>query len=631
MVLLRALPKVFQILSRRGRIHFCGLALITFLSAFIEAAGIAGWAPFVSFAANPGVVEQSPFFKSLYELLGARDYPSFLVFLGLGVLALFLAGNGCRAVTVWMCYRFSWGENHRLSQLLLRHYLRRPYKWFLHHNSADLTKNVIDEVGNVVVNVIQRVCMLMARGSLATLICIGLLLIDPLVAVTTALLLTLIYGIFYRLFQNRLTRLGQMRLDANHLRYKTVLEAISSIKEAKAPYRRDHFLKTYRRHSLQTTELLISGEMMGNLPGYLTEGLTVGAMLAVAVYFLATRGGANNALPEIALYFVAAIRLAPALQDMYRDLVKMKFYLPALERIHEELQDECSTDRGHRDVRSLRLERAISLESVYYAYPGSEPDVIRDVCLEIPRNTSVALFGKSGAGKTTVADIIAGLLEPREGAMKIDGRILDPERLAGWQMNVGYVPQYVYLLDDTVRHNIAFGVEEERIDDTAVLRAARTANIHEFILRDLDKGYDTNLGERGIAISGGQRQRIGIARALYSDPEVLIFDEATSALDQPTELAIMEAIQELARKKTLIVIAHRLSTIQVCDTICFLEEGKITDRGSFAELMNSCPSFRAFLEMDRPPNVSAAERPAREIASLIRFSRSPMRGRIGPA
>ena len=284
-----------------------------------------------------------------------RDYASFLLFLGLVVLALFLTGNACRAATVWMCYRFSWGENHRLSELLLKHYLRHPYGWFLHHNSADLAKNVIDEVGNVVVNVIQRVCMFMVRGFLATLICIGLLLIDPLVAVTTALCLLMVYSIFYRFFQKRLTRIGRMRFDANRLRYKTVLEAVSSIKEAKAPYHRDHFLKAYGRHSKQTNDLMISGEMIGDLPGYLTEGLTVGGMLAVMVYFLAAKGGANTAIPLIALYIVAAIRLAPALQDMYRDLVKIKFYLPALERIHEELQESDSMDHGTHDVERLGL------------------------------------------------------------------------------------------------------------------------------------------------------------------------------------------------------------------------------------------------------------------------------------
>ena len=192
-------------------------------------------------------------------------------------------------------------------------------------------------------------------------------------------------------------------------------------------------------------------------------------------------------------------------------------------------------------------------------------------------------------------------------------------------MNVGYVPQHIYLLDDTVRRNIAFGVPDDKIDDAAVLRAARTANIHEFILRDLDKGYDTSLGERGISISGGQRQRIGIARALYSDPEVLIFDEATSALDKPTEFAIMEAIQKLARKKTLIVIAHRLSTIQVCDTICFLEKGRLTAHGTFTELMNSSPSFRemALCELTRPSSVGLEDEiPGRRIGSRRHLSGS---------
>jgi len=606
MVLLKALPQIFHILSPGGRIRFWWLTFVTFISALIETAGIAAWAPFVSFATDPGVLDRNPWFQGLYRFMDLKDHGSFLLFLGVCVLLLFLAGNGCRAITVWMCYRFSWGENHRISERLLRNYLRRPYKWFLQHNSTDLAKNVIDEVANVVMDVIQRFCMFMVRGFLALLICIGLILIDPFIALATALCLSLVYSLFYRVFRKRLARRGDIRFEENGLRYKTVLEAISSIKEAKTPLSRDHFLEVYRGHSKRYSSLMISSEMIGDLPGYLTEALTVGGMLAVMIYFLAAMGGPGSAIPMIVLYIVAAIRLAPALQAMYRDLVKIRFYLPALDRIHEELREWGPLIDSAHDVQRLRFEQAITLESVSFTYPGSGADVLSDISIDIPRNISLALVGKSGAGKTTLADIIAGLLDPRKGAVKIDGSNLTPERIAGWQMNVGYVPQNIYLLDDTVKRNIAFGVPDERIDDVAVLRAARTAKIHEFILKDLENGYDTNLGERGIAISGGQRQRIGIARALYSDPEVLILDEATSSLDNPTESAIMEAIQELAHKKTIIVIAHRLSTIQVCDTICLMEEGKLTAQGSFTELLNSSQPFRDLCKPARPSSDGAA-------------------------
>ena len=373
MVLFRALPKIFQILSRRGRIRFGWLALITFVSAFIETAGVAAWAPFVSFATNPDIVSRSPWFQRLYSFMDFKDRESVLLFLGVGVLALFLIGNGCRAATVWMCYRFSWGENHRISELLLRRYLQRPYKWFLHHHSTDLTRNVIDEVSNVVVNVIQRVCMFMVRGFLAALLCIGLLLMDPLVAVATALCLSLIYSLFYRLLQRRLARKGQTRFDVNLLRYKTVMEAISSIKEAKAPRSRDHFLKTYRGHSTHYSALMISSEMIGDLPGYLTEALTVGGMLAVMVYFLAAKGSAGAAIPMIALYIVAAIRIAPALQEMYRDLIKIRFYLPALEKIHEELQEGDAVVSGAKGVRRLGFARAIAWKGSPMPTQGRSP------------------------------------------------------------------------------------------------------------------------------------------------------------------------------------------------------------------------------------------------------------------
>lgn len=592
MIFFTALRKVFRILSPRGRVKLCWLVILTLLSAMMETIGIAAWIPFVSFGTNPEVVRQNPLMQRLYTLAGFTDYTSFLVFLGGGLLFLFLTGNVCRAATVWLCYRFSWGENHRMSQLLLDRYLRHPYVWFLRRNSADLAKNVIEEVGNTVEYVFQKLCMCMVRGFLAVLICIGLLLMDPLIAFTTAAFLTLIYSMFYRYFRGNLTRLGQVRLDSNRLRYKAVMEALSAVKEAKAPSSLPYFLETYRRHSLRTNELRISSELIGDLPGYLTEALAVGGMLAVMIYFLATQGGSSSALTLIALYIVAAIRLTPALQNIYQDIVKIRFFLPSLDKIHEELGGGGQTVLTAAVEERLEFKQSLRLEGLCYSYPGSGVRAISDVTLEILRSTSTALVGKTGAGKTTVADIVAGLLEPQEGVLRVDGTPLCRDRISQWQLDVGYVPQEIYLLDDTVQHNIAFGVPEDDIDHMAVVRAAKAANIHDFITGHLDKGYDAVLGERGISLSGGQRQRIGIARALYPDPEVLIFDEATSALDSLTERAVMDAIRQLSRRKTLIVIAHRLTTVKVCDSICFLEDGRVAAQGDFDELMKSCPAFR---------------------------------------
>lgn len=330
------------------------------------------------------------------------------------------------------------------------------------------------------------------------------------------------------------------------------------------------------------------GDLLGRLPTHLTEVVAVGGLLAFMVYFLATRGPAE-AYPLIALFLVATIRTLPSLQSAWLCMVRLRFYLPSLERIEEEFA--ATAPAPPRTETRLQAKASIRLRDVRFRYPGSDRPVLEHADLELRVPGSTALVGRTGAGKTTLADLAAGLLEPEGGALEIDGRPLQPHELPAWQRNVGYVPQSVYLLDDTLRRNIAFGVPDDAVDDRALQEAAAAAHLHD-LLATLPRGYDTVLGERGVRLSGGQRQRIGIARALYRSPGLLILDEATNALDSLTQREVMEAVEELSATRAVLVIAHRLSTVQGCGSLCMVANGRVEERGTFSELVARSAAFR---------------------------------------
>lgn len=560
-------------------------------SAMVELVGIASFVPFAVLATSPEALSGSPTARTVMEFFPSEPGRR-LVALGVVVLLLFIGGNLMRAWTHWACAKLVWEENERLSNELLGRYVRRPFTWFLGHNTSDLARDVVEEVGNLVQQIFMRVLSLVSKFFMAFFIAVGILVVDPIVAIVTVVSLVLAYSFLYSVLKRRIDDLGGMRLVFSQRHHKTVLEALSSVKEAKSA-RWTGFLEEHACLMADRRQLMILSSVLMELPLMLAETLAVAAILGVTIHFAATSADLQQAVARSVLYLVATIRITPLLQAIYCELVGFRFYLPVLERLEKELT---STESG--DVSpSLcpAFERAIVLKDVRFAYPGGENESVRGVGLEIQQHQCVALVGPTGGGKTTLADILAGLLEPTAGTFTIDDEVLGPLERAAWRGCVGYVPQEIYLCDDTVLKNIALGVPLERIDRERVVRAAKLARIHDFIESELERGYDTPLGERGISLSGGQRQRLGIARALYDDPQLLIFDEATSALDNQTERAIMEALETLGRQKTMLLVAHRLSTVRKCDKIYFIKDGRVIAEGTYEQLARECADFQALL------------------------------------
>jgi ABC-type bacteriocin/lantibiotic exporter with double-glycine peptidase domain len=590
---LNTVRKIFSLLSRRERLQVYGLFVATLIMALFQVVGIASIAPFLSLVANPDIIHTNERMNWLYTTLSFDNETSFLIFVGSLVLAIFTFSNLFSMVTTWMLMRFSWMRNYTLSRRLLEHYLHMPYIFFLNRNSADLTKNVLAEVKEVIGGVLMPGMKMISKAVAALAIVSLLIMVEPVMAVATALILGGTYALIYAVVRRKLVRIGQARIVANREQFQSAGEALAGIKDIKLLGKEKVFLKRYANAAKRYASYRATNEVINRVPHYLIEILAFGGMLVIVLYLLMTRGNLEQVLPIIGIYALASYRLLPAIREVFTDITKVRFNISALDEIYEELQHERQQDSVERQkVPALPFRKELELKNVHFRYPEARDHVLNNFSLSIRANTSVAFVGATGSGKTTTVDVILGLLKPEKGQLLVDGVPVTDENMPNWQKNLGYVPQHIYLSDDSIASNIAFGIPEKQIDMEAVERAAKIANIHDFIVSDLPGGYRSLVGERGVRLSGGQRQRIGIARALYHDPDVLILDEATSALDGITEESVFRAVENVAKTKTAIMIAHRMSTIRGCDTIYLLEHGRIVAQGTYDELLERSPQFR---------------------------------------
>jgi len=496
---------------------------------------------------------------------------------------------------MWGEARFTSMRNFSISRRLLSTYLHQPYVFFLNKNTTELGKNILSEVVQVT-SVLVQLLQIISSGIVALFIFIMLIVVEPLLALSVMIILGAAYVFIYRMVKKKIYNLGKARFYANTDLYKVVDEAFGGIKQLKLLGFEEFFINRYSKPSFEYAKISATNQIISRVPRYIMEVVSVGGIISVVLYLLAFDIGFQNTLPIIGLFAFAAYRIMPALQNIFASATALRYYIPALDVLYKEMysfeHESYTTADSKKKFSQLSLQKELKLEGITFCYPGTSKLVIDNLNIKIDCNTSVAFVGKTGVGKTTIADIILGLLRPTSGRILVDGVEITDDNLPGWQKNLGYIPQDIYLLDDTITRNIAFGVPDEHIDMNNVKNAAKIANIHNFVIEELPNGYQTAVGERGIRLSGGQRQRIGIARALYHNPGVLVLDEATSALDGATEKEVFEAIDNIAQTKTLIIIAHRLTTIRGCDVIYVMKDSKIVGQGKYEELMESNIEFR---------------------------------------
>ncbi|MBU3071024.1 ABC transporter ATP-binding protein/permease [Aestuariicella sp. G3-2] len=557
------LKKIWSVLTPLERRKSLVMIILIILMALMETVGVVSIMPFLSVLARPDFIHENSVLEWLFNRFAFSDDAEFIVVLGVVSIVLVVGSSAFKSITLHLVNRFTYLLRHSISTRLLSSYLCQPYEFFLKYNPNELSSNVLSEVDQLQNGLIKPLSQLIAQGAVALAIMMLLLIYNPWIAISAAVVIGLLYGMIYVLVRKRLSRTGHTRQVANNERFKACGEVLGGIKNVKVTHSAEVYQKQFQYPSWEYSRHQANAETLSQSPLYMVETVGYTGLIILALILISQTNDIAVVLPTLGLYGFAAYRLLPSAQIMYRGFAQLKFSSSALTEIYEHLTLPPSEQRPAKTL--LVPKKEIRLKNIKFAYPSvSDKPVLENFDLVVSANTTVGIVGKSGSGKSTVMDLLLGLLEPQEGMLSVDGIVITGDNLSDWQAAIGYVPQHIYLADTSIAENIAFGLSLEEVDMEAVQQAARIAQIHDFIVDELPAGYKTTVGDRGIRLSGGQKQRIGIARALYHDPPVLFFDEATSALDITTEEILNEAIDELSGSKTIVVIAHREASLRRC-------------------------------------------------------------------
>ncbi|WP_319416097.1 ABC transporter ATP-binding protein/permease [Marispirochaeta aestuarii] len=593
------IQKLLKLFTKKERRQLGILTGAILFMALMEVIGVGAIGPFMTVAADPSVVQETPVLLWLYQSLGIQDMRYFIAALGVAFFLIILGTNGFTTIVMFFLFRWSNMRSYTLGRRLMSQYLYQPYSYFLDHNTSELSKNILAEVQQILTQAIRPGMELLARGMVALAILLFLILSSPLVALVVAVVLGGSYAIVFGLVRSKLTKIGTKIRKYNRERFKTAGEAFGAIKDVKILGKEPVFEAQYAGASRRFARQQANRQIITSLPHHIIEAVALGLVVLLVVVLIITGGRFAEVIPLVSIYAFAGYRLMPALRIVFKNAGALRSSGPIVQAFYEDLTTGAAEVEASRKAalhlaatgNRLAFNERIELRNIEFMYPASPAPVLSGISLSIKKNSTIGFIGPTGCGKTTLVDIILGLLKP-EGSIEVDGVPVTDENIRNWQLNFGYVPQQIFLADDTVTRNIAFGVDTEKIDQAAVEKAARIAHLDDFVRDEMPQGYETLVGERGVRLSGGQRQRVGIARALYHDPDILVLDEATSALDNLTEQAVMDAIDELMGAKTIIMIAHRLSTVQKADIIYMLDKGRIAAEGSYDQLMESSEAFR---------------------------------------
>ena len=558
-----------------------------------EVVGVTAVVPFIAVVISPEIVFENDYLLKLYNFLNFQDVSDFIFFLGAVLISAILISNLYQAFMTWVITRFTSLQAFRLSTRLLEKYLNQNYSFFLNRNTSDLSKNVLSEVNRVTSGVIMQSLTVLSKLVIVMYLLAVLVYIDPLIAFISAVCLGGIYALIFKFFKRKLYSKGLQMTQSSFEVYKATNEAMSGIKDIKLHSNEGVFLNRYSLPAKRIASIQAQTAVIYALPRYLLEVVAFGGIVTIVISLISLNDGMNSSIfPVISLYAMIGYRLLPAFQQIYSGVSALKFNLPAFENLVQEFRHSDPFKKEFNKTGIISFKDKVSINQVNFKYKSSETSILNNVELEIFKNTTVGLVGSTGSGKTTLIDIILALLEPNSGFISIDDIEINSKNKSGWQKQIGYVPQSIYLIDDSILSNIAFAVPYDEINLEKAKKAAKIANLDSFI-QTLPDHYDTLVGERGVRLSGGQRQRIGIARALYYDPDVLVLDEATSSLDGITEDIIIDAIKTLSHKKTIIMIAHRMTTVRDCDNIFLMSDGEIEESGTYNYLMSNSEKFRS--------------------------------------
>ena len=587
---------IFFLLNVKDKKRLFLLLFLILILAFVETIGVVSIMPFIAILSNPSIIETNTILKNLFIFLssfGINSQENFIFLLGIIVFLILISSILLKAFVSYMQTNFAKMQEFTIGESLITKYLYQPYSWFLNRNSSEIGKTILSEVNGIVTGCITPLMELVTRSVVVIFILILLLIVDFKLTLICGFVIGISYGLIYKIVHKILNRLGEETLLANTLRFKILNEAFGSTKEIKLSGVEKKVIDEFSIPAKAYSKNQVISSMIYVMPRFALEGIAFGGMMLILLYLMSKYNNLNNVLPVISLYAFATYRLVPAIQSIFSSMAQLKFKKASLNAMCRDLRSlkPSATDQN---LKKISFDKEISLRNISFKYPNSSRAIIKNINLKIYSKSTIGIVGITGSGKTTIADIILGLLLPQKGELKVDGETINDTNNRSWQNLVGYVPQQIYISDDTIKANIAFGVKPENIDQKSIERAAKIANIHRFIVEDLHEQYQTKVGERGVRLSGGQKQRIGIARALYHKPKLLVFDEATSALDMQTENIVMNSINRLEKEVTIIIIAHRLNTVKNCDNIIVIEKGEIKEQGKFDQLVKTNIQFKNF-------------------------------------
>ena len=568
--------QVLSILNRGEKIKLVILFFMVGLGSIFELLGVSAFSPLINLITDPSIIHEKWYLEWLYEFLHIQDTRRFLSVVILIIIAIYIIKN---VYLIWernILYRYIFNVQKRVSVKLLKAYLHEPYSFFLTKNTAVLQRSLQSDTDSFV-KAIKHFLELMIEAITCVVIIVYLFLVSHSMTIIIASILVGLVGFFALTTKKKTQKLGRDSQKYKAEIYQYMNQALGGVKEIKVLNRENTFLDKYEDSFGKFTYAQRVSEILGMVPKYCVEASCMtGLLVAILLKMYFGQKDLIDFIPQLSVFAIASVRLLPSVGRINQYFTYILYEQPSIALVYHDLQEVENIEEQKKQNQDWKLKGELRICSISYHYPNTEKNVLENASMTIKKGSMVGLVGASGAGKSTLADIILGLLTPQMGKIYADD--LDVlKNVQTWQQEIGYIPQVIYLSDDSIRNNIAFGVPEDEIDDTRVRLAAEQAQLADFI-ELLPEGYQTSVGDRGIRLSGGQRQRIGIARALYNDPELLILDEATSALDHDTESAVMEAIDHLQGQKTMIIIAHRLSTIANADYIYEVAEGKIVPR-----------------------------------------------------
>ncbi|AXR07342.1 ABC transporter ATP-binding protein [Salinimonas sediminis] len=588
---------LFSMLNKQQKRRIYILQVLFLISAIAQIATIGSIAPFIALISTPEILETSEAFATVYALSPAESYYEFLIFYSALVCVVIFFGNLLSAVVLWFSYRVTVDTGAQLQRRLFNQYMSNQFIYFMKNSGSHMISKIGNQIPRMIYMVLQPLMQLISQFFIVSLIILTLFVVDPVLSIITAIIVSAVYVVIFFTVRKKTVEAGEITTYVNQKKLEILQESIKGIRDVKLL----HVEKWYEEQLDDTTRMGLRANsyvaLAGDLPRFIVETIIFLAIVGLALFLLITEGSNTSIVQTLSFYAMAGYKILPAAQTIYKSLTMLRTHGKVVNRVRDEFIDAAKDAVPDSELNSslsgerLPFKQRFEMNNVVYAYPGEAQPAIKDLTMTIEANSLVAFVGASGAGKSTIANLVCGLISHKQGEILLDGQPLTNDNVKAWQRNIGYVPQNVFLINESVAKNITFGIPDDEIDLERVKSAAQKANIDGFI-EGLSDGYDTVVGENGDLLSGGQKQRLAIARALYKNPSVLIMDEATSALDNITERNILAEIRKLSKSMTVIMIAHRLSTVEHCDNIFILADGNITEQGTYNQLLESSAYFK---------------------------------------